>query len=146
MKKQLYSIIILLAVIFIAGCDKQETILSASGSGTFTAKFSGYDAATQKRSTDEVITATSVLTTKVGNNYTIVAKDAKNNVLTIIALAVTGIGSFKATGTFLKSGKTYTSTNSNLTITAFSNTNLTGTFLVESAEWALYNGNLVANF
>ena len=105
MKKEFYTIILLLAVVFMSGCDKEETILTPSGNGTFTAKFSGYDAVTQKWSADEVITATSVLNTKVGNNYAIVAKDAKNNVFTITALSVIGIGSFKVTGTFLKSGK-----------------------------------------
>lgn len=146
MKKQLYAIILLFAVVFMSGCEKDETILTASGSGTFTAKFSFYNTATQKWSADETITATSVLTTKVGTNYTIIAKDANNNVLTITALGVTGVGNFKATGTFLKGGKTYTATNSNLGITAASSTNLTGTFLVESTDWALYNGALVANF
>ena len=142
MKNQIYSTLILLLAL-VSACKKDETV---SASGTFTAKFSFYNTTTNTWSTAETFTAKTVLTTKTGNDYTIVATDANANVLTLYGVGITAAGKYTTRGVFVKNGKTYNSSASQLNITVLTANSLNATFIAENTDWSIYDGKLDATF
>lgn len=142
MKNQLYSALLLLLVL-VSACKKDETV---SASGTFTAKFSFYNTTTSAWSAAETFTAKTVVTTKTGNDYVIVATDANANVLTVYGVGITLVGKYTTRGVFVKGGKTYNSSASQFTVTALGSNSISATFIAENTDWSLYDGKVDATF
>jgi len=141
MKKLIYSALFLL---FISACKKDETATAAAG--TFTAKFSLYDATAKTWSAAETFNAKTVTTTKTGNDYVIVATDASANVLTLYGVGITATGKYSTRGVFVKGGKTYNSSASQFTVTALGSNSINATFIAENTDWSIYDGKLEATF
>ena len=144
MKKH-YVLLTIICLFIFSGCEKtEEAIVNATGS--FTAKFSFYTTASNSWSPNENFTAKTVVTTKTGNEYVIVATDLSGNILTVYGSGITGIGKFQSRGIFVKSGKTYSSSSGQLNVTALNANSLTANFIVEATDWSMFDGKLLANF
>ena len=132
-------------MIVLISCSKED-IAKAVSKGSFSAKFSFYDATTKKWSTAETFTAITVVTSKTGNDYVSIATDASGNVFTLYGIGVTGVGKYTSRGIYVKSGKTYSSSSAQLDVTAFSSNKITATFITENTDWSMYDGKLEATF
>lgn len=142
--KKIYYLLLMLAVSFTA-CKKDDS--SADAKGTLTAKMSFYDAVTKKWSANEDFTATSVVTTKSGTNYTIKATDAGKNSFMLTIKNVTGAGVYTVLNTSLvKGGKTLTASAGNVTVTAATDKSIAATFIFEDANWSVFDGKVNATF
>ncbi len=142
--KKIYFLLLMLAVCFTA-CKKDGA--NSDAKGTLTAKMSFYDSATQRWSANEDFTATSVVTTKVGSDYTIKATDAAKNSFTLTIKNVTGAGVYTVVNTSLvKGGKTLNATAGNVTVTAATDKSITATFIFEDAAWSVFDGKVNATF
>ena len=134
----------MVAVSFTA-CKKDGT--NADAKGTLTAKMGFYDAGTRTWSANEDFTATTVVTTKAGNDYTIKATDAGKNSFTLSVKNVTGAGVYTVVNTSLvKGGKTLNATAGNVTVTAATDKSITATFIFEDAAWSVFDGKVNATF
>ena len=139
--KKIYYLLLMVAVSFTA-CKKDGA--SADAKGTLTAKMSFYDAVTRTWSATEDFTATSVVTTKAGSDYTI--KAGKNS-FTLTIKNVTGAGVYTVVNTSLvKGGKTLAASAGNVVVTAASNNAITATFIFEDTNWSVFDGKVNATF
>lgn len=144
MKKH-YTFLAIICLFIFSGCEKTEEAIT-NATGSFTAKFSYYITASSSWSPNENFVAKTVVTTKTGNEYVIVATDLSGNVLTVYGSGVTGVGKFQSRGIFVKAGKTYSSTSGQLDVTALSGNSLTANFIVEATDWSMFEGKLSAKF
>lgn len=145
MKNQLKIMLLFVAVMFTIGCEKEDPI-SSNVAGSLTAKFNFYNATTQAWSAPENFTATSVITTKSNNDYTIVAKDVINNTVLFSASAVTAVGTYAIRGTYKKGTVDYNSGSGQMVVSAISANGLTATVILENQAWSFYDGKLTATF
>lgn len=137
--------LLFVALLFTLGCAKDDPA-STNVSGSLTAKFNFYNATTQAWSAPENFTATTVVTTKSNNDYTIVAKDVNNNTVLFSASAVTAVGTYTIRGTYKKGSTDYNSGSGQMVVTALSSNSLTATVILENQAWSFYDGKLNATF
>lgn len=143
MKKIYYLLFV--ATLLIGACKKEEK--AAEAQGTLTAKIDIYDPVTKKWSGGKDFTATSVVTVKTGNDYTILAKDASNTTFTLVIKNVTGIGKYTTVNsTLVQNGATLTASAGQADITTATSNSVAGTFIFENANWSVFNGKVDASF
>ena len=145
MKNQFKTMLLFVAVLFTISCAKDDPI-STNVTGSLTAKFNFYNTATSSWSAPESFTATSVVTTKSNNDYTIVGKDASNNTVLFSASSVTATGTYAIRGTYKKGTVEYNAGSGQMVVTALSSNSLTANVILEAQNWSFYEGKMVANF
>ncbi len=145
MKKQIRIALLFVVVILIASCKKDDGA-SSNVSGSLTAKFSFLDPVTKKWSPDQNFTATSVVTTKTSNDYSIVAKDGKGNTVTLAASGVTAPGTYPLRGAYNQGTKSYTGGSGQMLISALTPKSMAATVILEATDWSFYEGKLTAKF
>lgn len=138
MKKIYYLLFI--ATIFATACKKDD---EKNAKGTLTLGFSVYE---NGKWVNEPYTATSVKTTKSGNDYTVVATDAAGTSVTLKATGVTGPGKFNFSSVVVRKGVTHTSATGNFTATTATANALSATFQTDAAGLAIMDGKVDATF
>ncbi|RKD17063.1 hypothetical protein BCY91_02640 [Pelobium manganitolerans] len=96
---------IILALLALTSCKKDDGEVKVNSSGKLTATTSTFENGKWVSGTFE---ASSVTTVKSGNNYTITAKNTANDVITVIITGAAGVGKIQSPAVkwgYIKGGK-----------------------------------------
>jgi flagellar basal body L-ring protein FlgH len=137
---KLFSVIIL-ALLALASCKKDDGKVKVNSSGKLTATTSTFE---NGGWVSGKFDANSVTTVKSGNDYTITAKNAVNDVITVLIKGATGVGKIQspaATWTYSKGGKDLVTAGANqsglVEITASSSNAMKGKFSFDGVGGAV---------
>ena len=138
--KKIYCLLIV-ATIFATACKKDDGEVKVISSGKLTATTSTFENGKWVSGTFE---ASSVTTVKSGNDYTITAKNAANDVITVVITGATGVGKIKTPAVkwgYIKGGKDLVPAGANQTgtveITASTANSMIGKFSFDGSSGAV---------